>query len=70
MTVQTLLPEAIFNLEGKVAGNVHQGANGIYYLYNAKDVFLGTYNATLHATYDAYGQFVNQGNQLRGLLGI
>lgn len=63
-------PEQILNSAGTFAGNVYQGANGIYYLYNAKEVFLGTFNSTLNATYNAYGQFVNNGNQLRVLLGL
>jgi hypothetical protein len=70
--MQSLIPppEAIYNTAGAVAGNVYEGANGVYYLYNMEKKFLGTFNPGVNATYDAYGQFVNYGNQLRALLGV
>lgn len=70
MTTLTPTPDPIYNPTGNIVGNVFNGADGIYYLYNAENLFIGTFNATLNATYDAYGQFINYGNQFRAMLGV
>ncbi len=68
MNTLNIIPEAIYNTMGKVAGNVYHGANNIFYLYDLKGKFWGTFSPVLNATYDAYGQFVGYGNQLQAIL--
>ncbi len=62
--------ESIYNAAGAAAATVYQGADGLYYLYNLENQFMGTYNPVLNATYTAYGKFVDYGNQFRAILGL
>ncbi len=68
--MNTPLPEAIKSAAGALAGNVYQGADKLYYLYGTDGKFMGTFNPIANATYNAYGQFVNYGNQFRAMLGV
>lgn len=70
MSVASSLVESIYSAAGVAAATVYQGVDGLYYLYNLENHFMGTYNPVLNATYTAYGKFVDYGNQLRILAGV
>ncbi len=70
MNTLNSIPESIYDTLGSAAGSVYQGADGLFYLYNLKGEFMGTFNPVLNATYTAYGKFLDYGNQLRALVGL
>lgn len=64
------IPESIYTAAGEAAGTVYQGADGLYYLYDLNQKFIGTFNPVLNASYDMFGKFIDYGNQLRAMLHV